>query len=342
MLQDISYQSGGRFSSVFILLLLGVLLTCIDSLLSSNQRLTPKGFRLNLNRIFVDIEECKEQDGQISVLLDLADARATHIRKVLKSNVGDILRAGILDLGSTDNSVVESKDGNGILLTLGSRADLKTNCRPGVDLILAVPRPLRLERLLPVISSMGVGRIVLIGASKVEKAFFGELRFIRSHALSLALTSPFLALPSHSLPHLLGSHLFRRPQELKAALVDGLSQAGVDSMLPEIIVRRHLQTFVSEELDGLFPPTVYRRVLAHPEREQGSSDIRPVQDLETGTDISSPAAVRFTQIPPLPSSLSPVRRVVVAVGPEGGWEDFELDMLAAASFHRVHMGSRVL
>eukprot|EP01036_Dinobryon_divergens_P038913 gene38913-51153_t len=298
MLQDISYQSGGRFSSVFILLLLGVLLTCIDSLLSSNQRLTPK-----------DIEECKEQDGQISVLLDLADARATHIRKVLKSNVGDILRAGILDLGSTDNSVVESKDGNGILLTLGSRADLKTNCRPGVDLILAVPRPLRLERLLPVISSMGVGRIVLIGASKVEKAFFG-------------------------------SHLFRRPQELKAALVDGLSQAGVDSMLPEIIVRRHLQTFVSEELDGLFPPTVYRRVLAHPEREQGSSDIRPVQDLETGTDISSPAAVRFTQIPPLPSSLSPVRRVVVAVGPEGGWEDFELDMLAAASFHRVHMGSR--
>jgi hypothetical protein len=54
----------------------------------------------------------------------------------------------------------------------------------------AVPRPLRLERILSVISCIGVGNLVLIGASKVQNDYFG-------------------------------SHLFRRPEEMKKCLVEG-------------------------------------------------------------------------------------------------------------------------
>ena len=39
---------------------------------------------------------------------------------------------------------------------------------------LAVPRPLRLERILSVISCIGVGNLVLTGASKVQNDYFGS------------------------------------------------------------------------------------------------------------------------------------------------------------------------
>ena len=54
----------------------------------------------------------------------------------------------------------------------------------------AVPRPLRLERILSVVSCIGVGKLVLTGASKVQNDYFG-------------------------------SHLLRRPDEMKKCLVEG-------------------------------------------------------------------------------------------------------------------------
>ena len=44
-------------------------------------------------------------------------------------------------------------------------------------LYIAMPRPLRFERLLPVMSCIGIGTIVVIGAGKVEKNFFGKFAY---------------------------------------------------------------------------------------------------------------------------------------------------------------------
>ena len=35
-------------------------------------------------------------------------------------------------------------------------------------------------------------------------------------------------------------------------------------------------------------------------------------------------------------------RVLLAVGPEGGWNDFEIRLLTSHGFHRVGMGARTL
>ena len=40
--------------------------------------------------------------------------------------------------------------------------------RPRVDLLLALPRPLQLARMLPAIAQLGVGTLVLTNAAKVE------------------------------------------------------------------------------------------------------------------------------------------------------------------------------
>ena len=79
-----------------------------------------------------------------------------------------LTKVGVLEVGGTDRGVLEkSCREEGVEITLGPRYALEGNSRSNVDLILAVPRPLRLERLLPVISMIGVGRLVLIDAEKV-------------------------------------------------------------------------------------------------------------------------------------------------------------------------------
>lgn len=92
----------------------------------------------------------------------------------MKLNHGEKFRSGIIDHGLVEEAVfcVTESPSHGALL--GSLSVMRQNFRPIIDLVLAVPRPLRLERLLPIISCMGVGKLILIGAAKVEKDYFGK------------------------------------------------------------------------------------------------------------------------------------------------------------------------
>ena len=101
--------------------------------------------------------------------------------------------------------------------------------RPWVDLILAPPRPRVMKRLLPQLATMGVGRIFLVGAKKVEKDFWGATLL--------------------------------KEENYRPLLIDGLMQAGT-SILPTLETRRNFRKFVKEEVDGLWPNA--KRIVAHP------------------------------------------------------------------------------
>lgn len=251
--------------------------------------------RLFLNRILVDMEELTEEN---EVVLDKDDNRFSHIRTILKLEKGDSVKLGVVDLGKTDAGMVVSVDKDKVVVSLGlpSALDKSSHARDlacRVDIVLAVPRPLRLERLLPVISCMGVGQLMLVGAAKVEKDYFG-------------------------------SHLFRYPKEVRRGLTEGLSQAAVDVRLPHVLVCKRLGDFFTAELDARFPRETYKRVIAHP----------PSASVEG-------AEQRLTTLP-LDREFPTQRRIVVAVGPEGGWESNEVAMFIAAGFEPVSLGARIL
>ena len=242
---------------------------------------------LYLNRIFFEEHESSvDPRNRTLTRLHASDDRSVHITTILKSAVGDRLKVGILDRGITDSAELIQSNDEGLTFDLGSSQDIKSCCRPNVDLILAVPRPLRLERLLPVIASQGVGKVVLVGADKVEKDYFG-------------------------------SHLFRRPEALRACLVEGLSQAGVDCNVPQIIVRKSLSKFLHNDIESLFPANDYARIVCHPQMGDHGR--------------------RISQI-----SFAGLKKVVVAVGPEGGWTDEEVERFEALGFSNVHLGNRIL
>jgi RsmE family RNA methyltransferase len=94
-------------------------------------------------------------------------------------------------------------------------------------------------------------------------------------------------------------------------LIEGLQQAR-DTWLPKVSIHRQFRILVEDRLDDLFPSDV--RLVADP------SGIASIAQTVIGRDD----------------------RVLIAIGPDGGWNEFELSLLEAHGFARVGLGRRTL
>jgi RsmE family RNA methyltransferase len=154
---------------------------------------------------------------------------------------------------------------------------------PWADLILALPRPAVLHRLLQMAAAMRISRLHLLRSWRVEKSFF---------------SSPAL-----------------RPEAIRQHLILGAEQ-GMVTRLPEVRIHHRLVPFIEEFASRTEPG---HRILAHPGSE------RPLESVfAAGSD---------------PGSLAPVR---LAIGPEGGWIDREVESFSAIGFQPLSLGPWVL
>ncbi|MCL1920010.1 MAG: 16S rRNA (uracil(1498)-N(3))-methyltransferase [Kiritimatiellaeota bacterium] len=207
----------------------------------------------------------------------LAGTRATHILNVLRAQVGDQLKTGFIN-GPVGTSRVMRITNDAVWL---STCHNETAPAPWIDVILAAPRPKVMKRLWSQFAALGVGRIVVVNAFKVEKSYF--------HTQWVT--------PEHYAP----------------LLIEGLMQSGT-SQVPEVHVKERFKPFVEDELDALFPDSL--RLLAHPDPDEDGA----------------------TALPEPPQG----RRPLLAIGPEGGWIDYELEMLTAKGFIPFSLGPRTL
>ena len=107
-------------------------------------------------------------------IVRLDDRRSQHIIKVLGSQPGDRLKAGIVNGPAGKAEVLSiSRDSKASMVILRFNADDgHVPVKPFCDLIIALPRPIMLKRLLAQAAELGVGKIFLINANRVEKSFF--------------------------------------------------------------------------------------------------------------------------------------------------------------------------
>lgn len=99
-----------------------------------------------------------------------------------------------------------------------------------------------------------------------------------------------------------------KPEKIHQHLLLGLEQAR-DTLLPEILLRQRFKPFVEDELKALSQGTT--RLVAHP-----------------------------GHYPSCPRALS--EPVTLAIGPEGGFVDFEIELLQQQEFQPVQLGERIL
>lgn len=166
-------------------------------------------------------------DEPVDGLLTLRDHRAAHIRTVLRARPGDTLKLGRLN-GPLATGILETLTQTELTLRL-TEGDLPPP--PRTDLLLALPRPKVLRRLLPQIAALGVRTLFLTNAARVERPYFD------THVLD--------------------------PGPLETALIEGLTQAG-DTRLPAVRIIRRLKPFLEDELPAASDAP--RRLLLHPGR----------------------------------------------------------------------------
>ena len=156
----------------------------------------------------------------------LRGRRLTHVLDVHRAAAGDVLRVGLLGGGIGTGRVLQLTPE---LLEMEVLLDLPPPLPLPLTLILALPRPKVLRRVLRTAGAMGVKRIVLLNARRVEKSYW---------------QSPYL-----------------EAQAMDEQLLLGLEQAR-DTILPEILSRPLFKPFVEDELPGLIRGTL--PLVAHP------------------------------------------------------------------------------
>lgn len=209
----------------------------------------------------------------------VSGVRARHIQKVLRAIPGDTLRIGLLNGPKGIGTLIAT---DGAEVTMQCQWEAVPPPLPRIDLLLALPRPKVLNRLLPVLATLGVGRIMLSNAWKVEKNYFD------THVLE--------------------------PSWMRRAFIEGLQQAA-DTHLPAVTIHRTLREWMEQTAPHV---AEYARCLvAHPGGE------------------SKPLLSAARDIPPH-------GRILLAIGPEGGWIPDELSWFCTHAFIPVTSGSRIL
>jgi RsmE family RNA methyltransferase len=141
--------------------------------------------------------------------------RLEHILSFIKPSVGDTLKAGILN-GLTGEGTVTEIRSDRLALTL-SLHDSPPAPLP-LKLIIAMPRPKVLNRVIQHAASMGVKEIYIIKTWRVEKSYW---------------ESPML-----------------EDDNLHRQMIAGLEQ-GKDTILPKIEIRKRFKPFVEDELPAI-------------------------------------------------------------------------------------------
>jgi len=145
----------------------------------------------------------------------LTGRRLAHVRGVHRAAPGDQLLVG-LEGGQVGKGLVVRLDDDALELDVA--LDAAPPAKLPLTLVLALPRPKVLNRVIAAATSLGVARIYLINAWRVEKAYW---------------SSPRLA-----------------PANLREQRVLGLEQAK-DTVLPELELRRLFVPFVRDELPAI-------------------------------------------------------------------------------------------
>ncbi|MBP6495804.1 MAG: 16S rRNA (uracil(1498)-N(3))-methyltransferase [Psychrobacter sp.] len=207
-----------------------------------------------------------------------------HISQVLAAKVGDTLKIGQLK-GNLGSAIIADITPERIEL-----CEVKLTIAPppklNLTVVLALPRPKVLRRLMMDMTALGVRDIILINSYRTQKSYW---------------QSPMLS-------------------RLDEFVLEGLQQ-GVDTVAPRISLQKRFKPFVEDELAQLI---TNRAIIAHPYSELSFSQYVQQQ---------------------LESSESPQKSILpsmVFIGAEGGWIDYEVELLARQGCQAVHIGPRIL
>lgn len=205
--------------------------------------------------------------------VQLTGRRLKHVLSVHRAKVNDRLKVGLLN-GKMGEGLITKLDKKILEMDITLKEDPPKPSN--IKLILAMPRPKVLKRIIQDVTTMGVKEIYLIKTWRVDKSY---------------LLSKYL-----------------EDENLLKYMILGLEQ-GKDTILPKIHIKKLFKPFVEDELSSIIKGT--KAIVAHPSG-----------DNQCPRNIGKPTTL--------------------AIGPEGGFIPYEIDMLKNIGFEVVSLGDRIL
>ncbi len=188
-----------------------------------------------------------------------APKQLEHIHHVLNAKVGDTLKIGQIG-GNLGTAVIQSMNPDHIQL-INVELNTPPPAKLEVTIILALPRPKVLRRLIMDMTAIGVRDIVLINSYRTQKSYW---------------QSPMLA-------------------RLDEFVLEGLQQ-GVDTVTPNITLQKRFKPFVEDELAALIADG--HAIVAHPYSNRSLAQyLQQHSDLSAKNAISNLRQVSKNTLP---------------------------------------------
>ena len=167
-----------------------------------------------------------DQDRIDDTRIRFSDRRLAHLLQVHRAQTGDTLRVGEIGGATGEGTILQlGEDAAELVVDLHEPPPAKLP----LTIVLALPRPKMLRRILRTVAECGVGELHLINSFRVEKSYW---------------QTPVL-----------------QAETLREYLLEGLEQAR-DTVLPQVHLHRGFKPFVEDRLPELAQGR--RALVAHP------------------------------------------------------------------------------
>jgi RsmE family RNA methyltransferase len=187
------------------------------------------------------------EDFVSKAVVRLTDYRATHIREIHRAPVGKNLRVGVVGGGIGEGKVTRI---DGDLVEMEIKVPEGKAETPALTLVLALPRPQTLKKVLEGIGAAGVRELILINTERVQKSFFSS--------------------------KLLKDDAWMRHLRL------GMEQ-GSNTFLTEVVVKPSFQDFFKDAAESI--PADAIRLMTHPTTETSLWDTPVAKPHRKGQSI---------------------------------------------------------
>ena len=211
------------------------------------------------------------------------EQQVKHIKEVLKSKVGDSITIGEMG-GNIGKATIVEINSNEVLLDC-IILDKKPPAKLDLTVILALPRPKVLRRLIMDMTSLGVNKLIIVNSYRTQKSYW---------------QSPLL-------------------NRIDEFVFEGLQQA-IDTVPLVVEFQKRFKPFVEDEFPAL--KAQGDAVIAHPYASQS---------WKTYLDGLKSKSSHKNSMPK-----------VLCIGAEGGWIDYEVQLLCKHGCTSVSLGARIL
>ena len=207
--------------------------------------------------------------------------QVTHIKEILKSKVGDSLTIG--EIGGNIGKATIAQINNNEVTLRDIILDKKPPTKLDLTVILALPRPKVLRRLIMDMTSLGINKLIIVNSYRTQKSYW---------------QSPLL-------------------ERIDEFVFEGLQQA-IDTVPPVIEFKKYFKPFVEDE----FPTLLGNAVIAHPYATQSWKSYLDEAKCKSNNSDNMPK--------------------ILCIGAEGGWIEYEVDLLCLHGCKAVSLGERIL